>query len=255
MTAPFASPGRLALLSTLAAAGILFSVNSVRTLEEERSAARICEAVEARDFALALALSEAPSGASVAARSAAECRCDALFATQAGEKCEALLEGLLGDSATGSWAPRPELSVHLIQTWREAGRDREAATLAKRAARFHPEEPDLFYLELVTRSGVEDEEAVLREMAGRVPEGSAASARMRTSLANRHLQRGDSFGAFEALALGSSREHFAHVGSYLVMTPPATNLYVSAMDGMPSCPRQTMSSSVGRQSFRRDMAS
>jgi hypothetical protein len=55
----------------------------------------------------------------------------------------------------------------------------------------HPDDADLFYLELVTRGSVEDEAAVLRELEARLTGRRPRELRMRASLANRHLLRGD----------------------------------------------------------------
>ena len=71
--------------------------------------------------------------------------------------------------------------------------------IARRAAAAHPDDPDLFYLELETRSSVEDEAAVLRELTERVPQSGPNGARMRVSLANRYLFRGDAPGALAVL--------------------------------------------------------
>jgi hypothetical protein len=101
-----------------------------------------------------------------------------------------LLEGLLANPDADGWAPNPTLAVHLIQTWRDEGRSLEAAELARRAARSHPDHADLFYLELVTRSVHEDEQAVIDELSARLPANGPSATRMRISLANRQLQRG-----------------------------------------------------------------
>ena len=81
--------------------------------------------------------------------------------------------------------------MHRIQTLREAGRPVEAAELARRAGAAWPESPDLFYLELVTRSAQAGEELVLEELAARLQERGPAAVRMRVSLANRRLMRGE----------------------------------------------------------------
>jgi len=93
----------------------------------------------------------------------------------------------------------PALAIHWIQSLREAGESLRAADLARRAGRRYSDDADLFYLELVTRSSVEDEAIVLAELEARIDPGSASAGRMRVSLANRHLLRGDPRRALEAL--------------------------------------------------------
>ena len=190
--------GKTLLLGALLTLGAIASVNSIRQLEIERAAGEVCEAVQAGDYARALSAGPPPDDSSEAGLRAVECHCLALLASADPGTCEQLLQRVLADPATGDWAPRPDLSIHVIQTWRDAGRAQEAAALARRAASRHPDHPDLFYLELLTRGGVEDEESLLRELASRIPSGASA-ARMRSSLANRYLQRGNPDEALLAL--------------------------------------------------------
>ncbi len=190
---------RLLLLAALLAVAASVGVVSVSRVREQLAALDACEAAGRGDWQAALDATDAEPRADETGLAAAECRCLALLATGRGEDCVALLEELLADPATDGWAPRPELAVHLIQTRRERGRALEAAELARRAGQVHPLDPELFYLELVTRGSVEDESAVLRELRGRVPAAGAVAARMRVSLANRHLLRGDPAAALEVL--------------------------------------------------------
>jgi len=193
------TPRQAALLLALALALAAGSV-SLRAVPGERAARRACGAALAGRADEALALTESRVGADRAGRIAAECRCVALLARGDGPGCAALLEGVLAQPAAADWVPRADLAIHLIQSWRDAGRGTQAAALAARAARAAPRDPDLFYLELVTRAALEpDEGALLRELALRIPARGPAAARMRTSLATRHLQRGDPAGALAAL--------------------------------------------------------
>ena len=187
---------RLAWIAPLALLALAAGVVSVRRVGDQVAVLEACEAAERGDFEGALARTAGRTGRDATGLAAAECRCKALLATGAGDACLSLLEPLLAETA---WAPGPELSVHVIQTWREAGRARDAAELARRAARLHPENPELFYLELVTRSSVEDEESVIAELSARIPASGPEAARMRVSLAHRHLQRGEPSRAQAAL--------------------------------------------------------
>jgi hypothetical protein len=193
------APTRLALL--LVGLGVALGVGlvSVRRVGDQLAALEACEAARGGDWATVLARSEGRLGPDETGRSAAECRCTALLATGAGAACVELLEQLLAQPEADGWAPAPPLAIHLIQTWREAGRGLEAAELARRTARLHPENPDLFYLELLTRSVGEDEARLLEELAARVAPRGPAAVRMRVSLANRHLLRGDPAAARAAL--------------------------------------------------------
>jgi len=190
---------RLAILVPLVLVALAAGVVSVRRVGEQVAVFEACQAAERGAWGDVLARTSGRIGTDATGLAAAECRCRALLASGSGSECAALLERLLADPQASDWSPGPELSVHLIQTWREAGRTREAAELAARAARHHPGEPGLFYLELVTRSMIEDEEAVLRELAARIPASGPAAARMRVSLAHRHLQRGEPTRALAAL--------------------------------------------------------
>ena len=96
---------------------------------------------------------------------------------RAAHECAELLAGVLADPRSEDWAPRPDLAIHAIQTWRDEGRTAEAAELARRAARAHPDDAQLFALELSTRSSVEDEDT----RAGGARGARRASARMRPS--------------------------------------------------------------------------
>ena len=170
----------------------------------ERQAAIVeaCGAAETGDWTRALQNTEGLAIDGSAGRDLAECRCYALLATDRGAECESLMEQLLADPNADGWSPRPPLAIHLIQTHRDAGRIREAADLARRAARQYPDNADLFYLELSTRVSVEDEESVLKELQARIDPENREATRMRASLATRHLIRGDTDSALQILGPG-----------------------------------------------------
>jgi hypothetical protein len=195
----------------LAAAGLLFAATAVGLVSAQRVRSQLavigaCEATTAGDFAGALAATEGRADASETGRAAAECRCLALLASGRGDECSDLLERVLADPRAQGWAPRPDLSIHLIQTWRDAGRSREAAALAQRAAHAYPDDAKLFALELATRANVEDENAVLAELGARLAGRAQPPMAMRAALAHRYLQRGEPARALEQLGAAPPRE-------------------------------------------------
>ncbi len=191
-------PARPAIAAALFAALAGIALVSYQTSRVQMMALDACEAVEAGDWDTALARTAERPGGTVG-RFAAECRCLALIATDSGAECSELMEHVLAAPDAKDWAPNAILSVHLIQTWRDEGRTLEAADLARRASGQHPDDPDLFYLELVTRGSVEDEGLVLRELESRLGGGGPHELRMRSSLATRYLMRGDSHQALQVL--------------------------------------------------------
>jgi len=191
---------RAAILAILLAAAGGVGLISVQGVNDQLAVMEACEAVGAEDWAAVLAKTANRVGDDDTGRAATECRCMALLATGAGDECVALLEHAVARGEADGWTPGPVLAVHLIQTWREMARAHDAAGLARRAARRHPDDPDLFYLELETRSSIEDDAGVLRELLARVPERGPQAVRMRVSLANRHLFRGDPESALKMLA-------------------------------------------------------
>ena len=192
-------PARVTLLACLVVAAAGAGFISVRDVGNQLAVIEACEDVDSENWDAVLSKTAGRVDDSDTGHAALSCRCMALLATHAGEECVALLEHALEADEAGEWAPSSELSIHLIQTWREMGRSQEAAQLAQRAARRYPDDPDLFYLEIETRSGVEDEAAVLRELEARLPAGGPHAVRMRVSLANRHLIRGDAERALAVL--------------------------------------------------------
>ena len=193
---------RLAILLAALAASAGIGIISVRHAEQNAAILDACGAVETADWNSALRHTEDLPLDGSASRDAAECRCIALVATDRSAECESLMDRLLEDPASENWSPNPRLAVHLIQTRRSAGRIGEAADLARRAARQFPSNGDLFFLELATRSSVEDEALVLRELEARIDPQIEEATRMRTSLATRHLIRGDAVRALDVLGPG-----------------------------------------------------
>ncbi len=194
--------GRLAVLLAALAASLGIGIISVRYAEQNAAILNACGAVESGDWNSALEQTENLALDRSSARDAAECRCIALVATDRGTECESLMDRLLSDPAFDGWSPSPALAVHLIQARRSAGRIEAAADLARRAARQFPSNGDLFFLELATRSSIEDEALVLRELEARIDPEMPEATRMRTSLATRHLIRGDAARALEVLGPG-----------------------------------------------------
>jgi len=193
---------RLAILLAALAVSAGIGIISLRHADQYAAALEACGAIETADWNTALQSTENLVLEEPAGRDAAECRCIALIASDRGAECESLMDRLLADPAAADWSPGPKLAVHLIQTRRSASRIEEAAQLARRAARRFPSNGDLFYLELATRSSVEDEALVLQEMEARIDPANPEATRMRTSLATRQLIRGDARRALEVLGPG-----------------------------------------------------
>lgn len=184
-----------AVLCTAVGVGIV----SLERTRDQLAVLEACERARAGDYRGALALSEEQLGAGETGRAAAECRCAALVALGRSDECLELLETLLLEPAGAAWVPGPALATRLIERWRAAGRSADAAALARRAGRAHPHDAGVFHLELATRASTEDEEALLRELEARIPERGEAATRMRVSLAQRRLQRGEAARALEVL--------------------------------------------------------
>jgi hypothetical protein len=190
--------GLLVALSIAVTVGVI----STRQTGELGAAMEACGAVETGDWQTVLRLSADLTLHTSARRSVSECRCIALIATGEMAECEGLMEELLTDPNAPDWVPNPMLSIHMIQTRRTQGRAEQAAALAKRSARQYPEDGDLFYLELITRVVVENEEQVLQELTARVDPSAPQATRMRVSLATRYLIRGQPDQALAVLGSG-----------------------------------------------------
>ncbi len=188
-----------AVAAGLCLAGVGVGLVSAERVRSQLAVMEACDATNRGDFARTLADTQGRVDASETGRAAAECRCLALIATARGEECADLLADVLADPESQPWSPRPDLAIHAIQTWRDAGRSTEAAALARRAAQAYPDDAQLFALELATRSSVEDEDAVLAELETRSAQRGAAPVAMRIALANRWLLRGEPSRALTAL--------------------------------------------------------
>jgi len=187
---------RALLLCTVVLAAAGAGVVSIGRARNQLAVIDACEAARAGDTTRALALTEGRTGASATGRAAAECRCNALLAQGDADACVALLEPL---ADSGEWTPEPPLAALLIEHRRAGGDPAGAAALARAAGRDHPADASLFRLELETRSAIEPEADVLRELEERVPERGENAARMRVALGQRHLLRGDAPGALRVL--------------------------------------------------------
>jgi hypothetical protein len=197
----------LALLAALGAGAV-----SARRVGDQVAVLHACEAAARGDWSAALAGTEGRAGGDETGRAAAQCRCRALLGRGEADACAQLLDEVLGSPEADGWVPEPRLAVHVVQWRRDAGRALEAAELARRAASVHADDAELFYLELVTRAALEDERALLDELEARVPPRGAAAVRMRVSLANRHLLRGDPRAALSALGPAPPPEAGAALG-------------------------------------------
>lgn len=195
-------PARIVGLLVALAIAISAGVISTRRSSELGAVMEACGAVETGDWSTVLRLTEDLTRNTSVRKSASECRCMALIATGQLAECEALMDALLAEPGTPSWAPSPMLSVHMIQTRRSRGHAEQAAALAQRSARYYPDDGDLFYLELVTRVVVENEEQVLLELTARIDPSGPHATRMRVSLATRYLIRGQPERALAVLGGG-----------------------------------------------------
>jgi hypothetical protein len=134
------------------------------------TAAAVCQAVNEERFEDALALSESLTTTANPDRSAAECRCIAFLSLGEKAACTAFLGPLLEAPEASDWVPHRLLSRLLVRTWREQGRQADAARLATRFAGVHRQDLDLLQLELMLRTATEDEAALLSELEARIDE-------------------------------------------------------------------------------------
>lgn len=198
------SPRALGLASAVLLLALAAGVVSLRATREQLAVLEACEALDRGDYAATLRATEGRVAATETGHAAAECRCRAQLATDAGEDCIALLEALWRDDS--AWVPSPDLAALAIDARRSRGETRAAAALAQRAGARYPEHPGLFARELETRASVEDEVSVLRDLAERAPEAGPLAAELRAVLAQRHLRRGDPVSALAALGAELPRD-------------------------------------------------
>lgn len=173
----------------LVAAGIALLL-SLQRVAEQRAVARICDAAKAERYARALELSAGRTGPDAEGRVAAECRCWALLATDREADCLELLERVLAEPGARDWVPKPTLAKRVIHARREAGRMEDAAALARRASRAHPQKPGLLTRDLALRSAMRGEDAALAELEAELGERSDPLA-LRLVLARAYQRRGD----------------------------------------------------------------
>jgi hypothetical protein len=184
----------------LTLAGLAFTaLDASRRVARQQVAAGVCEAASAQQWARALELSEDAVGADAEGRVAAECRCYAQIALDRAGECAALLDRLLDDPAAQDWVPDPVLVRLQVDTRLKQGRHDPALELVRRARALHPEDPGLLELEVIARSVVEGEDAVLADLAARLAGDAAASFPLRLLVAGLHERRGDARAALVAL--------------------------------------------------------
>ncbi|HCP47563.1 MAG TPA: hypothetical protein DIU15_16095, partial [Deltaproteobacteria bacterium] len=139
-------------------------------------------------------------------RTATECRCLALHATDQADTCHAELEFLLGEEPDAMWAPLPPLSEALIRARRARGSSRTAATLASRATTAFPNHLGLRILELETRLTVEEPSEVLTALEQRLPDDPLVRNQFRIWLADQSRRLGLAERALELLGPAPSPE-------------------------------------------------
>jgi Type I phosphodiesterase / nucleotide pyrophosphatase len=194
-----ATPRALAALALLGCA-VGVGIVSFERSRDQLVVLDACDRLAAQDYDGVLARTEKLVGASQVGRTAAECRCGALAATGHSDTCFGMLEDILAQPEARDWVPEPTLAIPLIERRRQSGQLAEAAALARRLGRAHPLDPRVFQIELATRAGIEDEARVLAELEARMQAASGdAALRMRVSLAQRRLQRGEAARALDVL--------------------------------------------------------
>jgi len=167
--------------------------------ELEARAQATCEAVDGERFDEALARSETGSGASGPGRRIAECRCIAFLSTGDRDGCTALLDPLLRAPEAADWVPHPVLTKLMLRSWQAAGVVEPAAALAARAAPQSRDDLDLLQLELMLRSRVEDETALLGEIEARLVDGDPSWIPQRLVLALAYGRRAQHADALRVL--------------------------------------------------------
>jgi hypothetical protein len=187
--------GLLVALAGLAAAAL----DSARRVARQDAAARVCEAASAKDWARALEVPDDALGPDAEGRIAAECRCYAQLALDRAPECTALLDRLLDEPAARDWVPDATLTKLLIHTRLKEGRNAPALALARRAREVHPDDTGLLELEVITRSIVEGEDAVLADLAARLAADPTSPFTLRLLVAGIHHRRGDAGEALGAL--------------------------------------------------------
>lgn len=194
-----ATPVRVGIAAVLLVVAAGVGLVSIRSSREPLAVLEACDAVERGDLARALVLTESRVGPGDTGRAAAECRCRALVSQGDPGACAELLESIWLHPSAADWLPAPDLVAHAISARRARGRTSEAAALARRAGRAHPDDLRLFALELDARASVEVEARVLEELALRLPSEGERAAELRALLAQRHLRANDPRAALRVL--------------------------------------------------------
>lgn len=187
----------LLLVLVLAIAAVV-GLHSAQRISRQLEITASCDAAARQDWAEVLSRSEALVGADPDGRYAAQCRCWALLASERGDECTQLLEGILADPAAADWVPDAALSKQLIRARRDRGELDSAATLARRAALAHPRDLNLLHLELALRSALEGEASVLAAVEANLG-SDEASLRRRIVLAASYRRSGNAAAALRVL--------------------------------------------------------
>jgi hypothetical protein len=178
--------------------GAVVAADSLRGVQRQLEIADSCEAAARQDWADVLSRSPDLVGPDADGRYAAECRCWALLASERGDECTQLIEGILAHPDAADWVPDLALTKHVIRARRDRGELDAAAALAERGAQAHPDDLNLLHLDLALRGALEGEEPVLAAAeAGLSPD--AASLPARVVLAASHRRRGDAQVALRVL--------------------------------------------------------
>ena len=183
---PARSLALLALLSVLAVLGFRSWDRSVTTLAVQA----LCSQAEQGNWTSVLETSIPRKANEDELRTASECRCLALHATDQSATCNSELEAILGDEPEDRWAPLPPLSEGLVRARKSRGAIRAAAALAQRASTAFPNHLGLRILELETRIAVEEPSAVLNSLEQRLPSDPVVRQQFRIWLADQSRQLG-----------------------------------------------------------------
>ncbi|MBI1946417.1 MAG: hypothetical protein HYS27_12015 [Deltaproteobacteria bacterium] len=177
---------RLALLLVLIALGGGLAAWQWRDTRRFAAAEAVCAAASERRFNDAVSLGAGLSANDAAGFAALDCRCIAHLATGELDRCLADLEPALAAGMT----PSADVARVAAVAWFERGNAAAAAVVARRAAAEDPGDADLFELELVSRSAVEDAGLVLAELDRRA-RGPDAPEKERRVVALTYLRRGE----------------------------------------------------------------
>lgn len=178
--------GRVALLVVLALLFVALAAWQWRTTRRYAAAEEVCAAVTERRYDDAIALGAALDAIDPPGFLALDCRCIAHLAKGEVDRCLIDLE----PAVAAGMSPSADVARAAAATWFERGQAASAAVVARRAAAEDPQDADLFELELVSRSIIEDSNAVLAELEARA-RAPGAPEKERRVLATAFLRRGE----------------------------------------------------------------